>query len=68
MWGHGDMIKTRDAEGQLALECLDCGHVKRVLEQPAIKGPQHYAAPVAGAPVLKAKRLRVREREYPRSA
>jgi hypothetical protein len=66
--GHGEMLKTRDAEGQLALECVDCGHVKRILQQPAIKGPKHYALPVAGAPVLKVKRLRVRERSYPRSA
>jgi hypothetical protein len=66
--GHGDMLKTRDDEGQLALECVDCGHVRRVLQQPAIKGPKHCAVPVPGAPVLKVKQLRVRERSYPRSA
>jgi hypothetical protein len=68
VFGHGDMLKTRDAEGHLALECADCGHVTRVLQQPAIKGPKHSALPVAGAPVLKVKPLRVRERTYPRSA
>jgi hypothetical protein len=66
--GHGDMLKTRDAEGQLALECVVCGHVRPVLQQPAIKGPKHGAVPVAGAPVLKVKHLRMRERSYPRSA
>jgi hypothetical protein len=66
--GHGDMLKTRDADGHLALECADCGHVTRVLQQPAIKGPKHAPVPVAGAPVLKVKPLRVRERSYPRSA
>jgi len=66
--GHGDMLKTRDDEGQLALECADCGHVRRVLQQPAIKGPKHYAVPVAGAPVLKVKQLRAHARSYPRSA
>jgi hypothetical protein len=68
VWGHGDMLKTRDAEGQLALECIDCGHVRRVLQQPTIKGPKHCAVPVPGAPVLKVKQLRMRERRYPRSA
>lgn len=66
--GHGDMLKTRDAEGRLALECVDCGHVRRVLQQPAIKGPKHCAVPVPGAPVLKVKQLCARERSYPRSA
>ena len=66
--GHGDMLRTRDAEGQLALECVDCGHVRRILQEPAIKGPKHGAVPVAGAPVLKVKHLRVRDRSYPRSA
>ena len=67
--GHGDMLKTRDAQGQLALECVDCGHMRLVLQQPAIKGPKHYAAPVPGAPVVKVKQqLRGRERSYPRMA
>jgi hypothetical protein len=66
--GHGDMLKTRDAEGQLALECVDCGEVKRILQHTPIKGPKHGAVPVPGAPVLKVKQLRVRERSYPRSA
>ena len=68
VFGHGDMLKTRDADGQLALECVDCGHVRPVLQQPAIKGPKHYAPPVAGAPVVKVKQLRVRDRSYPRTA
>src|SRR5918994_366447 len=62
VFGHGDTLRTRDAEGQLALECVDCGHVRRILEQPAIKGPKHCAVPVPGAPVLKVRQLRVRER------
>lgn len=66
--GHGEMLRTRDEQGQLALECVDCGHVRRVLQEPAIKGPKHYAVPVAGAPLLKVKQLRVRERSFPRSA
>ena len=66
--GHGNMLKTRDEEGYLALQCEDCGHVKRVLEQPAIKGPMLHAAPVKGAPQTTAKRLVTPERRYPRSA
>ena len=66
--GHGDLLKTRDEDGHLALECADCGHVQRVLQQPAIKGPKHRAVPVAGTPVLKVKQLRVRARIFPRSA
>jgi hypothetical protein len=66
--GHGDMLRTRDAEGHLVLECVNCGHVTRVLQQQAIKGPKHTAVPVAGAPVLKVKPLRARERSFPRSA
>ena len=68
VFGHGDMLKTRNAEGQLALECVDCGHVRPILQQPAIKGPRHRALPVPGAPVLRVKQLRVRERSYPRTA
>jgi hypothetical protein len=66
--GHGEMLRTRDADGHFALECVDCGHVQSVLQQPAIKGPKHRAVPVAGAPVLTVTPLRVRERRYPRSA
>ena len=68
MFGHGDMLRTRDAEGQPALECVDCGHVSRIVLQPSIKGPMHCAVPVPGAPVLKVKRLHLRDRSYPRSA
>jgi hypothetical protein len=66
--GHGDMLKTRDENGQFALECVDCGYVRPVLQQPALKGPKHCAVPVLGAPVVKVKQLRVRERSYPRLA
>ena len=67
MLGHGDMLKSRDAEGQLGPECADCGHVRRIFQEPAIKGPKHCAVPVPGTPVLKVKHQRVRERSYPRS-
>jgi hypothetical protein len=66
--GHGNMLRTRDEEGRLALECVECGHVTRVLQQQAIKGPKHHAVPVPGAPVLTPKPQPVRERRYPRSA
>ena len=68
MFGHGDLLRTRDEEGHLALECADCGHVTRVLQEPAIKGPKHGAVAVAGAPLLKVKHLRLQERSFPRSA
>jgi uncharacterized C2H2 Zn-finger protein len=65
--GHGDMLRIRDEEGFLALQCPDCGQVKRVLQKPTIKGPQHHAAPVKGAPLTSVKRVPP-ERKYPRSA
>ena len=65
--GHGDMLRMRDEEGFLALQCADCGRVKRVLAKPAIKGPQLHAAPVKGAPLTHVTRVR-QERTYPRSA
>ena len=65
--GHGHMLKTRDTEGFLALQCEDCGRVKRLLQKPAIKGPKHHAPPVKGAPLTSVKRAR-QERTYPRSA
>jgi hypothetical protein len=68
VFGHGDTIRTRDDAGYLALQCVDCGHSKRVLEQPAIKGPQFHAAPVKGAPDLTARRVVTRARSFPRSA
>src|SRR3954465_2141189 len=48
-FGHGNMLRTRD-EGFMALECEDCGHITRVLDKPAIKGPRFHAEPVKGAP------------------
>jgi hypothetical protein len=65
--GHGDLLRIRDEEGFLALQCADCGQVKRVLQKPVIKGPKHHAAPIKGAPLQSAKRVR-QERTYPRSA
>lgn len=64
---HGDTIRTRDEEGYLALQCVDCGQMRRVLDQPPIKGPKLHAAPVKGAPVAAAKRV-AQERTYPRLA
>lgn len=66
-FGHGDQLRTRDNEGFFALQCADCGHVKRVLDTPAIKGPKLHAAPVKGAPLTSVRRARL-ERVYPRSA
>ena len=66
-FGHGDKLRTRDEEGFFALQCADCGHVKRVLDTPAIKGPMLHAEPVKGAPLTSVRRAR-QERLYPRSA
>jgi hypothetical protein len=68
VFGHGDMLRTRDEEGQFALECVSCGHVKRILDQAPVQGPKHRAVPVKGAPVLKVTHLHRRERTFPRSA
>ena len=57
-FGHGDTFRTRDEEGYLALECADCGHVKRVLEGPTIKGPKLHAAPIKGAPLTSVRRVK----------
>jgi len=65
--GHGDKLRTRDEEGFFALQCADCGQVKRVLDTPAIKGPKLHAAPVKGAPLTTVRRAR-QERLYPRPA
>jgi hypothetical protein len=66
-FGHGNMLRTRDDEGFLTLQCADCGRAKRVLDTPAIKGPKLHATPVKGAPMTSARRAR-QERAYPRSA
>jgi len=66
-FGHGDQLRTRDEEGFFALQCADCGHVKRVLDTPAIKGPKLHAAPVKGVPLTSVRRAR-QERMYPHSA
>ena len=66
-FGHGDMLRTRDEEGFLALQCADCGQVHRVLDKPVIKGPRLHATPVKGAPVALVRHVR-KERLYPRSA
>jgi hypothetical protein len=68
LFGHGHMLKTRDEDGHLALQCVECGQATRVLVQPAIKGPKHHAAPVKGAPPLRATRIGSLKRAYPRSA
>ena len=66
-FGHGDLLRTRDEEGVFALQCADCGHVKRVLDTPAIKGPKLHAAPVKGAPLTSVRRAK-QEGMYTRSA
>ena len=65
---HGHQLRTRDAEGHLALECADCGAMTRLFEQPVIKGPKHDVAPVKGAPIVKVKQVGTRQRQFPRSA
>ena len=66
-FGHGNMLRTR-VDGSLALQCEDCGHITRVLEKPAIKGPRLHAEPVKGAPQATATRVVKDARNYPRSA
>lgn len=66
-FGHGDRLRTRDDEGFFALQCADCGQLKRVLATPAIKGPRFHAEPVKGVPLTSVRRAR-QERLYPRSA
>lgn len=56
-FGHRETLRTRDKEGYLALECAECGHVRRVLQQPAIKGPRFHAAPLRGVPVTHVRRV-----------
>ena len=76
LFGHGEMLRTRDDEGHFALQCEDCGKTTRVFERPAIKGPRHHAAPVKGAPSYAVKRVftisrpstPLRAGRYPRSA
>ena len=67
IFGHGNLLRTRDDEGFLALQCEDCGQTNRIMVQPAIKGPKHHAVPVKGAPLVMA-RVEVMKRSYPRSA
>jgi hypothetical protein len=66
-FGHGNMLRTR-VDGVLALQCEDCGHITRVLDKPAIKGPKLHPEPVKGAPRATATRVVNEGRTYPRSA
>ena len=66
--GHGNQLRTRDAEGHLALQCETCGEVTRLFEQPVIKGPKHDVEPVKGAAIVTVKRVGTRQRQFPRSA
>jgi hypothetical protein len=68
LFGHGDLVRTRDDQGFLTLQCADCGHASRVLLEPAIKGPRHVPVPVKGAPLATAKRVAAPKRSFPRSA
>lgn len=68
LFGHGDQLRTRDEHGYLVLQCSECGEVKRLFEQPVIKGPKHEVEPVKGAPIVRAKKAAPRERQFPRSA
>jgi hypothetical protein len=68
LFGHGNMLRTRDEEGYLALQCAECGAITRLFDQPVIKGPKHDVAPVKGAPLVTVKRVGTRQRQFPRSA
>ena len=68
LFGHGNLLRTRDEEGFLALQCEDCGETNRIMVGPAIKGPKFHAVPVKGAPLVTARRIGVLQRSYPRSA
>ena len=63
---HGDMLRTRDEEGCLVLQCASCGRVTRVVETPAIKGPKFHPTPVHGTPQIAARRAVKPTRAYPR--
>ena len=66
--GHGEMLRARDEEGHLTLQCMDCWQATRVLEHTALRGPEHRAAEVKGAPVVEVKRLALKKPAYPRPA
>lgn len=68
LFGHGNMLRTRDEEGHLSLQCADCGEITRLFEQAVIKGPKHDVEPVKGAPIVTVKRVGTRQRQFPRSA
>ena len=68
LFRHGDKLRTRDEAGHLVFQCVDCGEVTRLFEQPAIKGPKHDVEPVKGAPIVSVKKVGPRQRQYPRSA
>ena len=68
LFGHGNKLRTRDEEGNLALQCEDCGHVTRIFKQPVIKGPKHAVDAVKGAPIVRVKRVGALPRQFPRSA
>lgn len=66
-FGHGDMLRTRDEEGYMALQCADCGLVTRVLDKPVIKGPKFRVEPVSGAPQIAARRVAKEAQVCPQS-
>ena len=68
IFGHGNLLRTRDEEGFLALQCEDCGQTNRIMVRPAIKGPKLHATPVKGAPLITARPMGMLKRSYPRSA
>ncbi len=67
-FGHGDLLRMRDEEGYLALQCADCGRVTRVLDKPVIKGPRFHVEPVNGVPQIAARRVVEEAQSYRRSA
>lgn len=52
-------------DGQLAEQCLLCGHYRVVLDGKVIIGPAHAQQPDAGARTMKAKRAKDNKITFP---
>lgn len=42
---HGDLLRTRDDQGYLALECADCGKTTPLFQQPVFNCPSSRPRP-----------------------
>ena len=56
-FGHGDLVRSRDAEGALILSCLRCHAKVSAVLAGGIEHAQPLAQVVAGAPTIKATRV-----------